>query len=207
MSTIIRRVIAVLYLLTNIAGLIKQAKAIVLAMSNNAFFVNATPALSKVTDAILSLDVAEVLAKGRAPGTAEARDVQKAALLKLLRELQFYVQGIADNSPDQSEAIITSASMSVKKLTPRQKNQDEVRQGHVSGALLLIATVLEAPRAVYFWQWSTDQKTWTSLPMAFVSTTSISGLTPATTCYFRYHTVSKKTGTSELSQMLSILVK
>ena len=207
MSTVIRRAIAVLYLLANISQLIKQAQAIVLAMTNNAFFVGPMPSLSAVTAAILDLDVAEVAAKGKATGTAQARDVKEAVLLKLLRELQFYVQGIADSMPDQSEAIIVSAGMKVRKLTPRQKNHDEARQGHVSGLVVLIATVLAAPKAVYFWQWSSDQKTWTSLPMAFQATTSVSGLTPATMYYFRYHTVSKKTGTGDLSQSISLLVK
>lgn len=209
MSIAVRRAIAVLYLLTNISELIKQAKAIVLAMTNNAYFTSPMPSLNAVTAAITGLDLAEVLARGKGAGTAQARDLQKAILLKLLRELQFYVQGIADGAATQdlAEAIITSAGMKLKKVTGRQKNHDEVRHGSTSGAVVLIATVLAAPRAAYFWQWSTDQKSWTSLPVAQVAKSSVSGLTPATTYYFRYHTVSRKTGTSDLSQIMSILVK
>jgi hypothetical protein len=207
MNTVIRRAIAVLYLLTHIAELIKQAQGIVLAMTNNLFFPSPVPSLGLVTKAIQDLSDAEVLARTRGTGMAKARDLKKAVLVKLLRELQFFVQGIADANPDQSEAIIVSAGMLIRKLTPRQKNRDEVRQGDVSGLVMLIAAVVRASKVGYFWEWSTDEKSWTSLPVSFTAATSVSGLVPGVTHYFRYRSVSRKTGTSDWSQTLSLMLK
>ena len=59
-----------------------------------------------------------------------------------------------------------------------------VKQGSVSGTVTLAANAA-AKRAAYGWQYSTDQKTWTSLPPTLQSKTGLSGLTVGTTYYFR----------------------
>jgi hypothetical protein len=53
---------------------------------------------------------------------------------------------------------------------------------------------------------STDQKTWTSLPMTLQAKTGVSGLTAGTTYYFRVQPVTR-TGAESWSQIVTLLVK
>jgi hypothetical protein len=124
-------------------------------------------------------------------GTTEARDAALHAV-------------VADANVDNAEAIIVSAAMSVKTFTPRPKNTVHAKHGKVSGLVMLIAAIVST-RACYEWQWSVVQKVWVSLPEVFETTTSTSGLTPATTYYFRYKTVSPA-GVSDWSQVVGLLM-
>jgi hypothetical protein len=94
--------------------------------------------------------------------------------------------------------------MDVKKVSPRQKNRLEVRQGDLSGQVELIAA-FAARKALYMWQWSVDQVVWNDLPMTFDTKTGMSGLTPVTRYYFRYRTFTKS-GEGDWSQVVSLLV-
>ena len=60
-------------------------------------------------------------------------------------------------------------------------------------------------RASYEWQVSTDQKTWTLLPVTLQSKTLVSALTAGTLYYFRVRPVTK-TGEGNWSQVVSLLV-
>ena len=205
MPTIVRRIIAVLKLLAAVAALSKQAKAIVAAMTNNAFFPTPNPPLPTVTNDIAALDAAEALALGKGKGTANARNAKKAVVIRDLQLLRNYVQMIADNDADHAEQIITSALMAIKKLTPRQKRETAVKQGIGSGIVELFA-VRAAAKALYQWQMSTDMKVWTNLPQTFLTKTTVTGLVAGTTYYFRYQVVTRA-GVSDWSQIISILVK
>ena len=56
------------------------------------------------------------------------------------------------------------------------------------------------------WQMSTDRTIWTNLPATLMAKTTVSGLTPATTIYFRHRPVVKGTTPSGWSQIVSIIV-
>jgi hypothetical protein len=75
----------------------------------------------------------------------------------------------------------------------------------VSGTVNLVAKSA-GTRAAYDWQYSTDQKTWTTLPMTLQAKTGVSGLTAGTTYYFRVQSLIK-TGTENWSQIVSLMVK
>jgi hypothetical protein len=199
------RFIAVLKLATVISLLIKQGKAIVQAMTNNIWFTTPSPALAAVSALLDALEGAEVLARSKAPGAVKARNAQLVLVVAALRALQAYVQSIADANLPHAEAIILSAGMFVKKVTPRQKNTFKATQGSVSGLVLLVAAHA-AIKASYVWQWSLDMKSWTTLPQTMVAKTELSGLTPATVYYFRYRAVTKA-GEGDWSQIISLLVK
>jgi hypothetical protein len=79
-----------------------------------------------------------------------------------------------------------------------------VKQLSVSGSVEIIAKSV-AHRAAYDWQYSTDQKTWTSLPPTLQAKTTVSGLTVATVYYFRFQPLIK-TGEENWSQIVSLLV-
>ncbi len=80
-----------------------------------------------------------------------------------------------------------------------------VIQGAVTGTVVCRAKAPGIP-ANYFWSYSLDQKSWTSVPQAMKSTITISGLTAGQTYYFRYYTTTRK-GQSDLSQVVNLLVK
>ena len=63
-----------------------------------------------------------------------------------------------------------------------------------------------AKRAAYAWQYSTDQKTWTSIAQTLKAKTGVSGLAAGTTYYFRVQALTK-TGEANMSQVVSLLVK
>jgi hypothetical protein len=54
---------------------------------------------------------------------------------------------------------------------------------------------------------SPDGKTFTSLPTTSRAKTTVSGLTPGMTYYFRHEPVLRKDGVAEWSQVISILVR
>lgn len=198
------RALVVLKLSKTSVALSKEGHAIIVAMTNNVWFGSPSPTLIMLGDLLKALDDANALPK--VPGAAAARWTALKAVVKALQQEAGYVQGVADESPAKAEEIILSAGMRVKRVTVRQRNTDQVNQGGLSGLVLLMAAVA-GPTACYLWQWSTDQKNWTNLPQVFKATTSVSGLTPATTYYFRYRTVTPKGGESDLSQVLSLIVK
>jgi hypothetical protein len=78
------------------------------------------------------------------------------------------------------------------------------KQGSVSGSVNLVAKAA-ARTAAYEWQYSTDQKTWTTLPITLQAKTGVSGLTPATMYSFRVQEVTR-TGVENWSQIVTLLV-
>jgi hypothetical protein len=74
----------------------------------------------------------------------------------------------------------------------------------VSGTADLIVKAV-AHRASYDWQYSVDQKTWVSAPSTLQSKTSIPGLTPATSYFFRSRGMTKA-GVGNWSQVVSLLM-
>jgi hypothetical protein len=184
----------------------KQSKSIVQSMTNNPFFTNPiNPLLATVSNHLGDLDDAEAKVELGGKSATSARNLAKKTVKRDMQQLLGFVQATADADPDQAEAIIRSAGMSVKRITVRQKNKDEARQGDVSGTVILIA-MFAGRRALYQWQWSSDQKTWTNLPTTFITRTGMSGLTPGMTYAFRYQ-VDTRAGLNDWSQIVSILVK
>ena len=201
------RAIAVLNLSPHIPDLIKQGYVCLLGFTATPVLANATTILPSFATNLAALDAANKAAATRAAGLIQARDGKRPAVVTNMHQLRSTVQVLADSlPPDQAEALILSAGMSVKKITKRVKNQYEVKQGSGSGLVTLTAEVA-ARHATYQWQMSTDQKSWTNLALTFRSKTHLGGLTPATTYYFRYQVTTPKTGTADWSQIVSLLVK
>ena len=62
-----------------------------------------------------------------------------------------------------------------------------------------------AHRASYEWALSTDQKTWQSLPPSLQAKTDVAALTPTTTYFFRFRSVTKD-GAGDWSASVSIFM-
>jgi len=206
MTITTHRHLAVLLLPHTVPGLLKTGHSVVTAMTGNAYFPSATPALTSATSLLTALDVAETATKSRAAGTVPARNAARAEVLVALQTLKGIVQAAADARPDLAETIITSAGMSVKKTPKRIKVTFVAKAGPISGSVHLVAKAA-APRASYDWAWSADGgKTWTQAPSTLQAKTTILGLPIATTCEFRYRVVTKA-GEGDWSQVITFVVK
>jgi hypothetical protein len=189
---------------THVPDLITQAKAVVSALTGNVYFPSPTPSLATMSTHIAELELAETVAQTKAKGAAAARDVKLRALQDDLHAIKSYIQQIANANPGNAEAIVTSTTLTLRKATPRIKQDLAAKHGAVSGSVRLVAKSA-GHRASYQWQWSLDQKVWTDLPVTIQARTTVLNLTPAVMHYFRYHPVTK-TGPGDWSQVVSLLV-
>jgi len=214
MTTIQRIRVALKIPTKKVVELLSIAKAIANAMKANAnLFANPTPSLTVVEAQIQDLDAKQQATSTRAKGTVAQRDVSRATLVTSLENLRTYVQTLCDANPEQAEALIAAAAMSVAKSPVHTRPVLEAKLGAQSGSVLLRANAtLLVGRGVkkhvaYNWQYSADGgKTWTNAPTTPLASTTIDGLTPLTTYSFRVSaTVSKSVGA--WSQAITILVK
>ncbi len=183
-------VVAALKLPRAVAQLIALAKAILQALvANKATFVSPTPATAKLSTDIDAVDAAETAAKTRAKGLAAIRDEKRKLLIADLHQLVAYVQQVANLTPDQAVSIIESAGMGVKKPSSHPKS-DLAVQAATSSGVHLVAKATKGSRA-HEWQYSTDQKTWTSAPPSTQAKTTIGNLPTGALVYFRHRAVTK----------------
>ena len=200
------RSIAVLKLSPRIKNVITFAQSVASALTDNTSFPSPNPPLATLQANITALSTAETAVLARTKGAVEDRNAKLATLRTDLETLKAYVQGVADAAnPTNAASIIESAGMTVRTITLHDKPALGVKQGSVSGTVNLAAKA-PAHRASYAWQYSTDQKTWTSVPQTLQAKTGVSGLTAGTTYYFRVQVLTM-TGEGDWSQIVSLLVK
>ncbi len=200
------RTIVVLKLPTKIKNFIAFAQSVANSMTENAAtFPLPTIPIATVLADIAALNTAETAVLARTKGAVETRNAKMATVHADLESLKAYVQTVAGmGTAANAEAVIQSAGMSVRKVTLHDKAALEAKKGSVSGSVNLIAKAA-AETAAYDWQYSTDQKTWTSLPVTLEAKTGVSGLTVATVYYFRVQPLTRK-GLQDWSQIVSLLV-
>jgi hypothetical protein len=201
------RAIAVLKMSHKVKSLITFAQSVATTMTDNSTFPSPSPTLTTFQADIAALVTAETAALARAKGAADTRNAKLAVVKADLESLKNYVQNVVDASnPANAESIIGSAGMAIRKVTLHDKPALAVKQGSVSGTVTLSAKAA-AKKAAYNWQYSTDQKTWTSLPQTLKAKTSVSELTSGTTYYFRSQALTPKGGDGDWGQVISLLVK
>jgi hypothetical protein len=201
------RAIAVLKMSPKVKSLITFAQSVATTMTDNSTFPSPSPTLTTFQADIAALVTAETAALARAKGAADTRNSKLAVVRADLASLRNYVQNVVDASnPANSESIIGSAGMAVRKVTLHDKPALAVKQGSVSGTVTLSAKAA-AKKAAYNWQYSTDQKTWTSLPQTLKAKTGVSGLTSGTIYYFRSQALTPKGGEGDWGQIVALLVK
>jgi len=197
---------AVLKLSPRVKNVITFAQNVATAMTGNPHFPSPTPTLATFQADVAALNTAETAVLSRAKGAVETRNARLAVVRTDLDNLRSYVQGVAAQaSPSDAEAIIESAGLTIRKVTARSKPALAAKQGSVSGTVTIAAKAV-AKRAVYTWQYSTDQKTWTTLPETLQAKTGVSGLTATTTYYFRVQSMTKE-GLGTWGDVVSLLVK
>jgi len=197
--------LAVLKLSNKVKNVIATSQNIATALTNNPSFPSPNPPIATLQTDIAALNAAETAVLSRTKGAVETRNAKLAVVRSDLENLRTYVQTVAHAAnPSNAEAIIQSAGMAVRKVTLHDKAALAVKSGSVSGTVNLAAKAA-ASRASYAWQYSLDQKTWTSAPPTLKAKTGIAGLTVGTLYYFRMQPLTK-TGVGDFTQIVSLMV-
>ncbi len=190
---------------TRIKNFITFAQSVANAMTSNANFPSPNPPIATFTADVAALSTAETAVLARTKGAAETRNAKLAVVRADLENLKTYVQSIAGTvAPELAPAVIQSAGMASRKVTPHSKPALSAKHGSVSGTVNLMAKAA-ARTAAYEWSYSTDQKTWTALPSTLEAKTGVAGLTAGTTYYFRVQPLTRD-GLQNASQIVSLLV-
>ena len=186
--------------------LITLSLAVLGGFTGNTTFPTPDPALSVFSDHITQLQAAQTKALGKGMGSATVRNAKRALVKTDLKQLCAYVQKVLPtlDSVEDARSAITSVFLSIKKTLTRNKPPLAAKNGAVSGTAVLIAKSV-GPSSTYYWEYSTDGKTWLKAPDTLKATTTISGLTSATVYSFRFHALTRK-GPVDYSQVVTLLV-
>jgi hypothetical protein len=186
--------------------LLTFARAVHGALLDNPAFPSPNPPLNVLAEDIAAFEDAETKAASKAKGSASLRDAKKKKVREGLVHLRDYVQSVVETnaSPATATALIESAFMSVRKVPKRTFPDVSARNTDVSGKVLLVAKAV-APVAMYCWEHSMDQSTWTPLPETMQARTEASGLKSLQVYYFRFRTFTRA-GWQGYSQVVSLLV-
>lgn len=190
------------------SALSDYARVVLLAMTGNTRFPNPSVALSAFKADIDALDAAIVASATGAPGTVKDRVGKEQKVGQDLSHLRDYVQGVIETVTVPAIAIawIESAGMFAQRLGKHYKLPLAVLHGVSSGDVTLVAKAV-ARNAMYFWSFSTDQKTWSTPIETMKATVSFTGLTPGVTYYFRFRTHTRKNGATDFGQIVAFMVK
>ncbi len=118
-----------------------------------------------------------------------------------------YIQSLADAAtPEQGAVLIATALFDLRKVrTPGARAELVVKLGPTSGsARLQVARIAGA--LVYYWEVSTDGKTFSKAVDTDKVSALLTGLTPGQTYFFRFRAFVRKSGYTNYSQVVSLLV-
>lgn len=168
--------------------LIAYIKAIVTAMTGNAYFPDPFIELNKVTQAVNQLSNAyeDSQLPNSGPDATALVQTRKFELFTRVEALASYVQYVANTDHAEGDSIIFSANMSVKTLPTNTGRFFQVFNDKVSGNVSM-RTRSEGD-ASYEWQYTTtpaDDSSWVALPSTSVANTTAKGYKAGTRVYFR----------------------
>jgi hypothetical protein len=187
------------------ADRVTSATAIITAMTGNANFTGAAAQVTAAQGAVAAFAAAVTQAKNKVPGAVKVRGDAQIAMMKALAPLVTIVQSTVDAHLEQAATLATSAAMKLRKTPTRNKAVFAVKDGPGTGQVHLIAkAVLKA--LLYFWEVSSDQKTWSVASDTSAANAILGGLTVGQTYYFRFRARTRK-ATTDYSQVLSHVVR
>jgi hypothetical protein len=201
-----KRTVALLLAKKSTPQIIADAKSYVQKMTGNTNFPTPSPSLATVSTQIATLEASYSVSLTKAKGAAAQMHSDLKTLSSTLKNLAAYVENTANADPDNAEAIINSAGMTVKKHTPLPPKVFSVKQGATSGVVEVNSKAVS--RASYIYQYTTDQTNANSWVDGYKNAKVkgfITGLTPGIRYYFRVATIST-TGESSWSNVISMLV-
>jgi hypothetical protein len=174
-------------------------------LTNNNNFPNIGTVLTDLTAARTAFGEA-LTTSGTQRDMADTCSSARRTVLDELNNARAFVNCVALQAPpEQALAMIESSGFRSRQVVVRPKPPIEVKYGGLSGAVLLVALAVRQ-RAIYYFQVSTDQKSWTSCPNIMKCTTTVTGLTVGTTCYFRVQIQTSK-GLGDWSMPVSFVVR
>ena len=150
-------------------------------LTGNASYASPNPTIAALKAAGDGLATANAKAKNGGSIAVSDRGSKRIDADKLVDQLVAYVRVTVRaqaQDPASAAAMILSSGLAVRKHTKPHKAALAARYGAVSSEVLLVALAV-APTGVYFWEYSLDQVTWTSVPQTLKARVTITGLTPA----------------------------
>ena len=204
----IRKVVVVARLPRSVDKLIVHVYAIHAAMTDNAWFQDASYLLADVKSKNDNLQKAQNSAKTKTIGSAKFRDTEKNVLLNGVFELVSYVRKICNQFPDSAVSIAESALFHAKGRGGMPK-QSFTAKSIAPGSVLLRGTV-GYPSYMHNWIMSknpSNPASWNNIiiPSTLIAKTIVTDLTSGERVYFR-HRFLGKVGYSDWEQMISIIV-
>ncbi|MFO0760086.1 MAG: fibronectin type III domain-containing protein [Byssovorax sp.] len=175
-------------------GFVTYILHIASCLTNNAPFAGCNPSPPQLEMEAKDLAAANAKAKGGGPGVVADRDAKHKHLEGNLDHVVDYVKGVVTTqAPDSPTAAtwILSTGLSIRKIPSVLKPPLLARHGQASGEIRLAARAV-APAAVYFWESSQDQITWSVLPVTMHAKTVVTGLTPGQVYSFRFRAHTRK---------------
>ncbi len=200
-----QRLVAVLNLTSKATGTLEAGDAMYAKVTAS----TALSACTLPTPAAFKADLDALRAaqavKGTGKAAIEARNLTQKQVKRDMENYRIFAQQLADANPAQAAEIIASAGLFVKKGTSFRKPNLAIAQGETSGSVIVRAKS-RGRGTTYWWQISTDEKSWLSSPATRIAKTTFAGLTPGTVYYFRFQTLTKA-GLSDWSQVVGFMVK
>ena len=191
---------------TSAPSVIARVKHIVSSIAANpATFKTPNPPTAVCNAHVSDAEAAQAAIATRALGTVEIRDAKLRIVLADLHTMALYVEETANVDVSTAPATIRAAGFDVRKAPARTKQDFTVKQGAVSGSVILVAKAT-AIRAAYNWQSSLDQKVWSDLSQTVESRATVTGLNVGVLYYFRVCWVTRA-GKSDWSHVESLFVK
>ena len=176
-------------------------------LDGNTSFPNPTPSATELRDLANALATANAKAHQGGPAMVADRNEKRSDLEEKLDLLVVYARStVRANaaSPEAAATMILGIGLSIKKPRTTSKAPLAAKHGSISSEVLLIARAA-GKTAMYLWEHSLDQETWTSVPQTMTAKTRISGLTPGQAYYFRLRVQTRK-GLGDYSDVVKLIV-
>jgi hypothetical protein len=190
-------------------GLYTRGQAIWSAIKADAArFPTPYPPAAEVEADLKGLGDALKAAEGGGSIATTALGVAADKVRQTLEMLGKYVQSVVRaGSVEDAPAIISRVLMFESNVGRRAaKPELEAREGTASGIVRLIARAV-ASAVAYFWEYSLDQETWTAGAQTAQAHSSLAGLTPGKTYYFRFRALRREGVMTDAALSVSFLVQ
>ena len=190
----------------SVPQLIANTRHYVAGMTGNSNFPNPNPTLASVTAQVNLVETDYDISLTRVKGSVSKMKAEVRSLMILLKALAAYVEGIANANSDHAADIIASAGMPLKKPAARAPKTFSVKQGTLSGTVVLNTKAVV--HSAYIYQMTIDPTNAASWATIYTGTRvkfTKTGLTHATHYSFRV-AVSTKGVQGDWSNVLTLLV-
>ncbi|MBI4930562.1 MAG: hypothetical protein HY841_07360 [Bacteroidetes bacterium] len=177
----------------SVPEMVEFALHVVSRMTGNAFFPSPSPSLGNLYNAAIALQNAFDQAQGSGPAQTAVMHQKREVMETELTAEGHYVEDVANdpaNSVTGPEAIILSAGMDVKDVTPRQKRVFTVSNGNLPGTVELVAE--RAVRGSHEWQYTqdlSDPNSWIDAESTTQASVTVSGLESGKRYWFRHRAI------------------